>query len=289
MTDNPREKRRDHNDRFASIETSIGRRRHPVTMTMTLQDLGLYIHLICMCRDLSRDTLPPVYSEHNYKYLAEDCRVDSRTVRSSLAKLLASGAVTLVEFSEPGANYVQISRDFRETSGKSALIHVVGLRDKWDYMVWKCAEYRGVRDEGRGVRDEVDSPPSVSFVSQFPEVIESLRSINAQGYRDLSGTPEFDKVLSAEKVRLGGLDRINREAQRFALYVEGQLQLGKEKRTKRSRPYKRFADWLARERPGDNTHGTNGNNGEYAIDRARRELAESIAARQPKVGSLSGD
>lgn len=109
-------------------------------------------------------------------------------------------------------------------------------------------------------------PPAIQKLSTFHEVYATLRGINARVYRDLPENTTLNEVLATETARLGS-DRILAEAKRFALWLEDQLRSGAEKREKRHRPYKRFADWLARSKPGDT-----GNANNYRVDEfGRRE------------------
>lgn len=189
--------------------------------------------------------LPPKFNVHNHSKLAQEVKSHRDTAANMLRKCRENALVSV--------------RD----DGR-ILVAGVGVKHSW--MVFKDGpngegwqskngkpyfdKDEGCRMEDEGSKDEgEEAPPPI--ISDFPEVYKTLRAINAHGYRDLSVTPEFDKVLSSEKARLGA-ERIHREAQRFALWLEGRLQSGEEKRTKRSRPYKRFADWLAREKAGDN-------------------------------------
>lgn len=84
---------------------------------------------------------------------------------------------------------------------------------------------------------------------QLGPVIETLQSIDSKVYRSLEPTIAFEEILVAEGQRLGGVEVILGHAQRFAVWLEDQFQSGAEKREKRGRPQKRFADWLKREEP----------------------------------------
>ena len=83
--------------------------------------------------------------------------------------------------------------------------------------------------------------------SRFSETYKILMSIDALNYRNLTPSGLFESILIRESRRLGNDDVIAQHAERFAVWLEGALSTGKEKREKSHRPEKRFADWLKRE------------------------------------------
>lgn len=242
------------------IEVSIATASHPALVNVGLMAHAVYIRLLGLCWELRRSELPDPYCVLTTLQTRLGCTDVDGLVRA-MSNLRASG--------------VCLTGDILKNPRRFQFVHVVGLNVKWAHWL-KIAEIR--EDKIRvDLKEEGATPKSASCPTEFSEVFEVLRSIDAKHYRTCQPSTGFERDLSAQSSRLGK-GRVLTESESLRTWLEGQFTTGKLRRESNHNPQARLIRWLKRCQPGDdNAHSGSTRVRESYTDRLIREAAEAKA------------